>query len=304
MKRRQKGKLSLSKRPNDQKLIETFLLLNQSKTEGKNNENKLPSSNLPPKLPLSSTNKLNNLHNLNSTKPSEDNKEKIIIEKKEKVSIKSKKLQNFNNKIKKIEIIEEKNEEKNIGKEEIEFIQRQNELRLINRGMFFDQDNKKLIEEVKNTNPELYKRISAVEEEMIFPIMIDTTLGVYKELVSSKIEEIFKKITKNEEKTWIEVLPIIDVGIVKLKVKDPDNENNFIILVFITKAISYQLYLLSLNNIISIKIYAHKNGRRLAIFVGLNYIKYSIKVIFTDEKEKFYKLHFKSDLVLGNDIYK
>ena len=146
--------------------------------------------------------------------------------------------------------------------------------------------------------------LSTVEEEMIFPIMIDTTLGVYKELVSSKIEEIFKKITKNEEKTWIEVLPIIDVGIVKLKVKDPDNEDNFIILGFITKAISYQLYLLSLNNIISIKIYAHKNGRRLAIFVGLNYLKYSIKVIFTDEKEKFYKLHFKSDLVLGNDIYK
>ena len=301
MKRRQKGKLSLSKRPNDQKLIETFLLLNQSKTEGKNNENKLTSTNLPPRLPLSSTNKLNNL---NSTKLSDDNKEKIIIDKKENVSIKSKELQNMDNKIEKIEIIEEKNDEKNIGKEEIEFIQRQNELRLINRGMFFDQDNKKLIEEVKNTNPELYKRISAVEEEMIFPIMIDTTLGVYKELVSSKIEEIFKKITKNEEKTWIEVLPIIDVGIVKLKVKDPDNEDNFIILGFITKAISYQLYLLSLNNIISIKIYAHKNGRRLAIFVGLNYLKYSIKVIFTDEKEKFYKLHFKSDLVLGNDIYK
>ena len=225
MKRRQKGKLSLSKRPNDQKLIETFLLLNQAKTEGKNNENKLPSSNLPPKLPLSSTNKLNNL---NSTKPSEDNKEKIIIDKKENVSIKSKELQNMDNKIEKIEIIEEKNDEKNIGKEEIEFIQRQNELRLINRGMFFEQDNKKLIEEVKTTNPELYKKIS-VEEEMIFPIMIDTTLGVYKELVSSKIEEIFKKITKNEEKTWIEVLPIIDVGIVKLKVKDPDNEDNFII---------------------------------------------------------------------------
>ena len=27
-------------------------------------------------------------------------------------------------------------------------------------------------------------------------------------------------------------------------------------------------------------------------------------MIFTDEKEKLYKLHFKSDLVLGNDIYK
>ena len=169
--------------------------------------------------------------------------------------------------------------------------------------MFFEQDNKKLIEEVKNTNPELYKKLS-VEEEMIFPIMIDTNLGVYKELLSDKIEEIFKKILKNSDKSWIEVIPIIDVSIVKLKIKDPDNENNFIILGFITKAISYQLYLLSLNNVISIKIYAHKNGRRLAIFVGLNYFKYSIKVDYVDDKEKMYKLHFKSDLVLGDDIYK
>ena len=41
MKRRQKlGKPSLSKRPNDQKLIETFLLLNQAKTEIVNKERK------------------------------------------------------------------------------------------------------------------------------------------------------------------------------------------------------------------------------------------------------------------------
>lgn len=41
MKRRLKpGKLSLSKRPNDQKLIETFLLLNQAKTEIKSNDTK------------------------------------------------------------------------------------------------------------------------------------------------------------------------------------------------------------------------------------------------------------------------
>ena len=38
MKRRNKpGKPSVSKRPNDQKLIETFLLLNQAKTEIKSN---------------------------------------------------------------------------------------------------------------------------------------------------------------------------------------------------------------------------------------------------------------------------
>ena len=261
MKRKVKpGKVSLSKRPNNQKLIETFLLLNQAKTEGKINDNK-----------LNTTNELD------------------------------KKVKNIKNKTN--EKSEEEKSEDNIEKAEIDFIQRQNELRLINRGMFFEQDNKKLIEEVKNTNPELYKRLT-VEEEMIFPIMIDTNLGVYKELISTQIEEIFKKIIKDSNQTWVEVLPIIDVSIVKLKIRDPDNENNFIILGFITKAISYQIYLLSLNNIISIKIYAHKNGRRLAIFLGLNYLKYSIKVDYTDEKEIFYKLHFKSDLVLGNDIYK
>ena len=169
--------------------------------------------------------------------------------------------------------------------------------------MFFEQDNKKLMEEVKNTNPELYKKLTE-EDEMIFPIMIDTNLGVYKELVSSKIEEIFKKILKNSEKIWIELIPEIDVNIVNLKVKNPDNENNYIVIGYITKAISYQIYLLSLNNVISTKIYAHKNGRRLAIFIGLNYDKYSIKVDFVDEREKLYKLHFKSDLVLGDDIYK
>ena len=235
MKRKVKpGKVSLSKRPNNQKLIETFLLLNQAKTEGKINDNK-----------LNTTNELD------------------------------KKVKNIKNKTN--EKSEEEKSEDNIEKAEIDFIQRQNELRLINRGMFFEQDNKKLIEEVKNTNPELYKRLT-VGEEMIFPIMIDTNLGVYKELISTQIEEIFKKIIKDSNQTWVEVLPIIDVSIVKLKIRDPDNENNFIILGFITKAISYQIYLLSLNNIISIKIYAHKNGRRLAIFLGLNYLKYSIKV--------------------------
>ena len=284
MKRRLKpGKLSLSKRPNDQKLIETFLLLNQAKTEIKSNDTKTDKT----KENVKKIEIGNNNNNKSKPNTIEDNKNKSS----DKIDIDE---QNKN--------IGE-NPQQNLDKAEIDFIQRQNELRLINRGMFFEQDNKKLIEEVKTSNPELFKKLT-VEEEMIFPIMIDTNLGVYKELLSAKIEEIFKKILKNTDKTWLEVIPIIDVSIIKLKIKDPDNEDRFIILGFITKAISYQLYLLSLNNIISIKVFAHKNGRRLAIFVGLNYYKYSIKVDYVDEKEKLYKLHFKSDLVLGNDIYK
>ena len=242
------SKPTISKRPNDQKLIETFILLNQAKSEVKNNKN--------------------------------DNKTSLNIKKEEK----------------------QEKEQEDIKKAEIDFIQRQNELKLINRGMFFEQDNKKLIQEVKKTNPELYKKVSKEEEGMTFPLMIDTNLGIYKELISSKIEEILNKI--NNDSKWVEVIPIIDVSIVKLKIKDPENENNFIILGFVTKAISYKLYLLSLNKIISIKIFSHKNGRRLAIFVGLNYSKYSIQVDFIDEQKKLYQLHFKSDLVLGNDIYK
>ena len=256
MKRRNKpGKPSVSKRPNDQKLIETFLLLNQAKTEIKSN-------------------------NIITKKKENEKQEKIKEKEKEK------------NKL-----------PQNVIKTEIDLIQRQNELKLINRGMFFEQDNQKLLKEIKKENPELYKKVT-IEEEMIFPIMIDTNLGVYKELLSPQIEEILKKIDSNEANKFLEVMPIIDVNIIKLQIKDPENENNFIILGFITKAISYKLYLLSLNNIISIKIYVHKNGRRLAIFVGLCYDKYSIKVDFTDEKEKMYKLTFKSNLVLGNDIYK
>ena len=258
MKRRIKpSKPTISKRPNDQKLIETFVLLNQAKKE---NENKINNNINNNKLPLD--------------------------------------VNNFNKK----EV--EKNQEitqEEMKKAEIDFIQRQNELKLINRGIFFEQDNQKLIEEVKKTNPELYKKVTK-EEEMIFPIMIDTNVGVYKELLSSKIEEILTKINNNSK--WVEVIPIIDVSIVKIKIKDPENENNFIIIGFITKAISYKLYLLSLNKIISIKIFVNKNGRRLAIFIGLNYNKYSIQVDFSDEKKIMYKLHFKSDLVLGNDIYK
>ena len=243
---------SISKRPNDQKLIETFLLLNQAKTIIKSNNDK---------------------ENNNNKKPKEE-------------------IKNEENKI-----------THNIIKDEIDLIQRQNELKLINGGIFFEQDNKKLIEEIKTTNPELYKKVT-IEEEMIFPIMIDTNLGVYKELLSNKIEEILNKINTKDDIKWVEAIPIIDVSIVKLKIKDPNDINNFIILGFVTKAISYKLYLLSLNNIISIKIYINKNGRRLAILVGLNYDKYSIKVDFTDEQKKMYKLHFKSDLVLGNDVYK
>ena len=243
---------SISKRPNDQKLIETFLLLNQAKTIIKSNNDK---------------------ENNNNKKPKEE-------------------IKNEENKI-----------THDIIKDEIDLIQRQNELKLINGGIFFEQDNKKLIEEIKTTNPELYKKVT-IEEEMIFPIMIDTNLGVYKELLSNKIEEILNKINTKDDIKWVEAIPIIDVSIVKLKIKDPNDINNFIILGFVTKAISYKLYLLSLNNIISIKIYINKNGRRLAILVGLNYDKYSIKVDFTDEQKKMYKLHFKSDLVLGNDVYK
>ena len=243
---------SISKRPNDQKLIETFLLLNQAKTIIKSNNDK---------------------ENNNNKKPKEE-------------------IKNEENKI-----------THNIIKDEIDLIQRQNELKLINGGIFFEQDNKKLIEEIKTTNPELYKKVT-IEEEMIFPIMIDTNLGVYKELLSNKIEEILNKINTKDDIKWVEAIPIIDVSIVKLKIKDPNDINNFIILGFVTKAISYKLYLLSLNNIISIKIYINKNGRRLAILVGLNYDKYSIKVDFTDDQKKMYKLHFKSDLVLGNDVYK
>ena len=253
MKRKKKPtRQSISKRPNDQKLIETFLLLNQAKTIIKSNNDK---------------------ENNNNKKPKEE-------------------IKNEENKI-----------THNIIKDEIDLIQRQNELKLINGGIFFEQDNKKLIEEIKTTNPELYKKVT-IEEEMIFPIMIDTNLGVYKELLSNKIEEILNKINTKDDIKWVEAIPIIDVSIVKLKIKDPNDINNFIILGFVTKAISYKLYLLSLNNIISIKIYINKNGRRLAILVGLNYDKYSIKVDFTDEQKKMYKLHFKSDLVLGNDVYK
>ena len=253
MKRKIKpAKQSISKRPNDQKLIETFLLLNQAQTIVKSNNTK---------------------ENINNKKSSDENKK------------------------------EENEINHNIIKDEIDFIQRQNELKLINGGIFFDQDNKKLIEEIKTTNPELYKKVT-IEEEMIFPIMIDTNLGVYKELLSNKIEEILNKINTKDDIKWVEAIPIIDVSIVKLKIKDPNDINNFIILGFVTKAISYKLYLLSLNNIISIKIYINKNGRRLAILVGLNYDKYSIKVDFTDDQKKMYKLHFKSDLVLGNDVYK
>ena len=283
MKRRQKpGKISLAKRPNDQKLIETFLLLNQAKTENKHNK----------------VNKIDKKDKTEESVNKVDNEQNKI----------SNNIQDIKNKSENDLDIDEGNKnveeqsKKDLEKAEIDFIQRQNELRLINRGMFFEQDNKKLIEEIKITNPELYKKIS-VEEEMIFPIMIDTNLGIYKELISSKIEEIFKKILKNEE-NWLEVIPIIDVNIVNLKIKDPDDDNNFIVIGYITKAISYQIYLLSLNNLISTKIYAHKNGRRLAIFIGLNYYKYSIKVDYVDEKEHLYKLHFKSDLVLGDDIYK
>ena len=133
-------------------------------------------------------------------------------------------------------IPQENKSEDDLTKAEIDFIQKQNELKLINRGIFFEKDNKKLIEEVKVTNPELYKKVS-VDEEMIFPIMLDTNLGVYKELLSSKIEEILKKIKTEDDSKWVEVIPIIDVSIVKLQIKDPENEMNFITLGFVTKAI-------------------------------------------------------------------
>ena len=160
MKRRQKpGKISLAKRPNDQKLIETFLLLNQAKTENKHNK----------------VNKIDKKDKTEESVNKVDNEQNKI----------SNNIQDIKNKSENDLDIDEGNKnveeqsKKDLEKAEIDFIQRQNELRLINRGMFFEQDNKKLIEEIKITNPELYKKIS-VEEEMIFPIMIDTNLGIYK----------------------------------------------------------------------------------------------------------------------------
>ena len=128
MNRRQKNRQSiLTKRSNDQKLIEAFLSINQGKkTEMKKIEkNEIPTKN-----------------------SDEISKETISVE-----------------------------EKKSLGKAEIDFIQSQNELKLINNGIFFEEDNKKLLEEVKQSNPELYQKLS-VDEELIFPIMIDTNLGV------------------------------------------------------------------------------------------------------------------------------
>ena len=182
---------------------------------------------------------------------------------------------------------DKENEKENIPKTQINFIKKPNSFNIMNKELFSQQFNKITIEK---------------EEEIIFPIMLDTSLGIYKELLSSKIQDILNKV--NNDSKWVEVTPIISQDIIKLKIKDPENETNCIILGFITKALSEKLISLSLIKIIWIKIFLHKNGRRLSILIGLNYIKYEKKVIFIDEQKKRYKLQFKSIFELGDEIDK
>ena len=210
---------------------------------------------------------------------------------------------NSNGILKDITNNENKNKSKNV---EIEFVQRQNELKLINRGIFFDQENKKLIEEYKSTNPEFYEKLTK-EEEIIFPIILETNLGVEKNFDSENISELINKLlTKlNSKSNWIEVIPIINLEITNVQIKDIEKENNFINLGFITKSISYNLYLITNNNsTINLKIFLNKNGRKIAIFLGLAHEKYKMSIDYIDKENIFYKLHFNGDSILSNNIYK
>ena len=243
-------KAKISKRPSNQKLIETFFTLGQAKTEVKINKTQILKSK------EEDLNENNNLDN-------------IIISK--------------NNSIKK-----------------------QNDANFIKKDFFFLQNKKNLLENMKKINPEISKDIAKEEQELTFPIIINTKLVKYQdqEIIPSKIDDILK--TYNlENSNWVELFPILDnSNIIKLRAKECNNENNYKILGFITKIISDKIYPLFSNGLISINIYILRNGMRLIILLGINYDKYSIKVDFIDEQRKIYKLFFKSDLVLGKDISK
>ena len=235
----------ISKRANDQKLIENFFVLSQAKTEIKVNKTQI---------------------SLNKQISKEE--------------------ENIN---------ENKNID-NITKPKDELIKKDFSL-LLNKN--------KLLEKIKKDKINISKDIHKEENELIFPIVINTKLGIYPEDKPSKIEEILKNGNQGNNSKWVELIPILEnSNIIKLKVKDFNNENNFNILGFITKIISDKIYSLLSNGLISVNIYVNKNGLRLIILIGLNYDKYSIKVDFIDDQKKIYKLFFKSDSVLGKDISK
>ena len=159
--------------------------------------------------------------------------------------------------------------------------------------------NKSIINNKEILPQQGYKNL--VDEEIIFPIMIDSTLVVNNDLLSSQIEEILKKVNTNSN--WVEVFPLIYTENINLKIKDPENKSNCIILGYITKHLSEKLSILFQNEIIWIKIFLNKNGRRLAILIGLNYNRYNLKVDFIDGKNNLYKLKLAGDLALGDKIY-
>ena len=187
-------------------------------------------------------------------------------------------------------------------------IKKQYETNSFKKNFFLLQNKKKLLESIKNKRPEISKDATIKEQELTFPIIINTKLGKYQEQEKDNISDKIEDILKNESKgnsIWVELFPILDSsGIIKLGIKENNNENNNNVLGFITKIISDKIYSLFSNGLISINIYIHRNGIRLIILIGLNYDKYSIKVNFIDEKKKLYKLFFQSDTVLGKDITK
>ena len=206
---------------------------------------------------------------------------------------------------------EDSNENKNLGnliQSKNNSIKKQYETNSFKKNFFFLQNKKKLLESIKHRRPEISKDTTKEEQELIFPIIINTKLGKYQEQENDNIFYILDDILNNENKgnsNWVELFPILDKsGIIKLGIKENNNKNNNDVLGFVTKIISDKIYSLFSNSLISINIYLNRNGIRLIILIGLNYDKYSIKVNFIDEKKKLYKLFFKSDTVLGKDITK
>ena len=90
-----------------------------------------------------------------------------------------------------------------------------------------------------------------------------------------------------------------------MKIKAPENQNNYIILGELNNEISNKIKQLLSNDLFNINIYINKNGERLVIIIGLNYDKYSIKVDFIEENKILYKINLKSenDLIKESNIY-
>ena len=177
--------------------------------------------------------------------------------------------------------------EKNINKTNIEKELKNkriiNELNIINKGLY--------LKELSVQNNISINNEEQDDKKISFPIIFQANLGYYEKLLLINVQDLLKE----EINTYSKVNFISNKEILNI-------QYNNIIIGYITKSISDNLYFLCKNKIFNIKCYIHKDSLKIFFIISLNYIEYNINIKFLDDF--YYILSYNNSKIIEKDSNK